>query len=157
MKGRVGGTSRRLRSSKAIFESALRLLDHFDDISDALLDIDEREIRRVVKSILGLALHDTPGGAPVTVRLGESAGAVRLSIADFGEPVEADCLPGLPDDPDPGGVECCTTRRSLKMAIAHRIVREHSGWIETSRSRDSGTVVTVELPVPPGGGVPPEA
>jgi two-component system nitrogen regulation sensor histidine kinase NtrY len=82
----------------------------------------------------------------VTVHLNVSSNRVFIDVADNG--------PGIPEeDKEKLFLPYFSTKKEgtgLGLAIAHRIVREHMGYIRVRDNKPRGTVFTIEIPIKEG-------
>lgn len=111
---------------------------------------DETRLRQVLANLLGNAIHHTPAGGKVEVRVMTLPGAVRLEVSDTGEGIAAEHLPHVFErfwraDPsrhrDSG-------RTGLGLAISDTLVRAQGGTIAVASTPGVGTTFTVDLPLP---------
>jgi signal transduction histidine kinase len=112
-------------------------------------------IRRAIENVLDNAQKYSPAGAPVTVGVTQSPGALLVAIRDGGIGIGAADLsrvfsPFFRADRSrtrtTGGV-------GLGLALAKRVVDAHGGRIDVASQLDVGTTVTFSLPLasPPRG------
>ncbi|MBN1770954.1 MAG: HAMP domain-containing histidine kinase, partial [Deltaproteobacteria bacterium] len=110
--------------------------------------IDPEQIEKVLLNLLGNAIKFTPPGGRITVSLDETAGFVRIAVADTG--------PGIPEDQRERVFERFTqvdgssTRRhggtGIGLALARQLVALHSGHIDLASDPGRGSTFTVWLP-----------
>ncbi|MEU1888585.1 HAMP domain-containing sensor histidine kinase [Micromonospora rifamycinica] len=116
-------------------------------------------LRRVVAELLANALHHTPTGGRVEVRLRPAgAGHVELVVSDSGRGLDPRHTDRIFDrfhrGPDAGD-----RRLGLGLALVREVVTAHGGTISAAGRPGTGATFTVRLPVPggdPGGGPPTE-
>ena len=90
-----------------------------------------------------------PDGGVITVSTREEAGFAEVSVLDTGEGIKPEHL-GKVFDP------LFTTKTKgtgLGLAVCHRIVSQHGGFIEVKSRAGMGTVFKVRLPVSNNGGL----
>ncbi|MDO5068232.1 MAG: ATP-binding protein [Propionibacteriaceae bacterium] len=109
---------------------------------------DETRLRQVLANLLGNAIHHTPAGGRVEVRIARLPGRVRLEVADTGEGIAPEHLPHVFErfwraDPsrhrDKG-------RTGLGLAISDTLVRAQGGTISVASTLGQGTTFTIDLP-----------
>lgn len=116
-------------------------------------------LRRVVAELLANALHHTPTGGRVEVRLRPAgAGHVELVVSDSGrglDPRHTDRI----FDRFHRGADAGDRRLGLGLALVREVVTAHGGTISAAGRPGTGATFTVRLPVPGGGpaGAPPAA
>jgi two-component system nitrogen regulation sensor histidine kinase NtrY len=135
--------------------SEIRMTRRFDP-GIPRVRVDVEQLRRVVINLVDNAVEvlggaqagPRPDGSPPAITL-ETVhdpvnGVVRLVVSDNG--------PGIPPgDRDKLFMPYYSTKRrgsGLGLAIVRRIIAEHGGSIEVAGGVPSGTVFTIELPVP---------
>ncbi|CAN7544668.1 ATP-binding protein [Massilia sp. LjRoot122] len=110
--------------------------------------IDPDRIEQVLTNLLSNAIKFTPSGGAVTVGLAQSAGKLRLSVADEGPGIapafqarifERFAQADGADTRTRGGT-------GLGLAISKAIIEEHGGTITFHTVPGQGTCFTVELP-----------
>ncbi len=111
---------------------------------DGVLDADPARLGEVFAHVLENAVHASPAGSIVDVRLGNAdrgAPGLVITIQDDG--------PGIPPEQRPRAFDLLySTKHGCKgmgLAIARRIVREHGGQI-TIDDTDRGARVRIFLP-----------
>ncbi len=110
---------------------------------------DRNKLRQLFENILDNAIQAAPKGGCVVIQaralLHESQPAVEINITDDG--------PGIASDIADKLFEPFVTTRArgtgLGLAIAHRIVRQHQGWIQLVNGPSGGAIATVILPLSP--------
>jgi nitrogen fixation/metabolism regulation signal transduction histidine kinase len=111
----------------------------------AFVEMDRQMLRRVVINLVRNAMQAigrAGGSGRVLVRLGTDAGDLVLDVEDSG--------PGIPDDLREAVFDPYVTTRTdgtgLGLAIVKKIVVEHGGSIQASRSELGGAKLRVRLP-----------
>jgi signal transduction histidine kinase len=121
-----------------------------DDIADAPVDVDVRELTRVLGNLLANAIRHTPEGRHIQIRAGLSDGAAYLSVEDECGGIAAEHLPHVFEIAF-RGTEARTPSADggagLGLAIARGIVEAHDGRIAVSNTA-VGCRFTVTLPTP---------
>lgn len=110
---------------------------------------DAERLQQVVWNLLSNAIRCTPQGGRIDIRCARNDIEVEISVSDSGQGIRPEALPHLFErywqDPfvaQPG------QGLGLGLAIAHRIVRLHSGTIAAaSEGQDRGAKFTVRLPL----------
>jgi signal transduction histidine kinase/CheY-like chemotaxis protein len=111
---------------------------------------DPERLQQVVSNLVSNAVHCTPKGGRIDVRVTTADGLLRIAVADTGIGITADVLPCIFDRFRPP--ESFTTRApggvGLGLAIVRHLVELHGGTIEAeSRGRGQGATFTVTVPV----------
>lgn len=103
-------------------------------------------LREMVVNLVDNALHYTPSGGEVTVRVGREEGAVVLSVDDSG--------PGIPEEEREHVFErfyrimgTQAEGSGLGLAIVREVVEGAGGTVTLGTSRTGGLSVSVRLPV----------
>jgi heavy metal sensor kinase len=111
---------------------------------------DAQWLKQALINLLDNALHYTPSGGGVTVRLQEVGGGVAVAVEDTGHGIEPEHLPHLFERfyrtdwaraKDSGGT-------GLGLPIVKEIAEAHGGTISVTSQVDKGSVFTLRLPVP---------
>lgn len=132
-------------------EKAVRAPDHHievaDDADDLMLSGDETMLRRLVDELLQNAIHHTPEGTRVTIRLSRVGHDAELRVEDDGPGIPSEALPFIFDrlyrvDPARSG-----PRAGLGLTLARAVARAHGGSIEAYAPTDGGLCVRVTLPL----------
>ncbi len=109
-----------------------------------VVDLDPEGFRRAIMGILGNAISDTPGGAPVKIRASRTTRELRFSITDSGRRVTDKELHALLESPDdkphgqPSGNE--------PLWDAKRIIEQHEGRIWVEHAPGKGKTIYFTLP-----------
>ena len=111
---------------------------------------DAQWLKQALINLLDNALHYTPSGGAVTVRLQTAGEGVAVAVEDTGHGIEPEHLPHLFERfyrtdwaraKDAGGT-------GLGLPIVKEIVEAHGGTISVTSQVDKGSVFTLRLPVP---------
>ena len=111
-----------------------------------LISADATRLRQAIWNVLTNAVKFTPEGGTIQVRLAESSGEVRLSVADSGIGIEPSFLPYVFEpfrQHRPGSGEGL----GLGLAIVKQIMEAHGGnvWAE-SGGTGHGAVIVMRFP-----------
>jgi two-component system OmpR family sensor kinase len=116
-----------------------------DRLDEAQLIADELALRQLLVNLLANALHVSPPGDEVTVKLGATGHRATITVSDRG--------PGIADDQLEQIFERFYTTGSHKsgnaglgLAIAREIARRHGGDIHATSQPDGGAAFRVTLP-----------
>jgi PAS domain S-box-containing protein len=104
---------------------------------------DRDRLKQVFINLLSNACEASPQGGVVTCKLIEAANFAMVTVHNEGEPIPADVLPKLTQP-------FFTTKSSgngLGLAITRRIIEAHHGTLHFASTSETGTTVTVHLPV----------
>ncbi|HEV8326931.1 MAG TPA: ATP-binding protein [Nitrospiraceae bacterium] len=111
---------------------------------------DAQWLKQALINLLDNALHYTPSGGAVTVRLQAVGEGVAVAVEDTGHGIEPEHLPHLFERfyrtdwaraKDSGGT-------GLGLPIVKEIAEAHGGTISVTSQVDKGSVFTLRLPVP---------
>jgi two-component system sensor histidine kinase BaeS len=142
--------------------AADRLADSFDAADIALvreLDqivvlCDPQRMNEIATNLLANAMKFTPSGGTVLVETGpdpQSAGELAvLRVRDTGIGIPADELPRVSERFFRGHNSTGTSGSGIGLTIVSELVRAHHGTMWISSEPDSGTEVTITLPVADG-------
>lgn len=110
---------------------------------------DPQRLAQVLCNLVANAVQFTDHGG-VDIAVVEQSGGVRLLVSDSGVGIAADQLPRLFDQLQPARDASgrTTSGLGLGLAISKRLVHLMGGTIEVSSVVGSGTVVTIDLPLP---------
>lgn len=109
------------------------------------------ELAMLLTNLLSNAIHHTPAGSAVAVRVATTPGHAVLEVSDNGPGISAEHLPRLFDR----FYRADKTRSSAKghtglgLAIARAVAESHHGAIEVSSDTGTGTTFRVTLPMQP--------
>jgi signal transduction histidine kinase len=115
-------------------------------------EVDAPRLARVVANLLTNATKYSPGGGPITVRLGREAADARawavLTVQDAGIGIPASDLPRL-FEPfyRAGNVTGQIAGTGLGLAGARQIADAHGGSLQVASTEGVGTTVTLRLPL----------
>ena len=110
---------------------------------------DAQWLKQALINLLDNALHYTPSGGAVTVRLQAVGGEVAVAVEDSGHGIEPEHLPHLFERfyrtdwaraKDAGGT-------GLGLPIVKEIAEAHGGTVSVTSQVDKGSVFTLRLPV----------
>jgi signal transduction histidine kinase len=127
-----------------------RITLSFESQSVPLVLGDAQWLKQALINLLDNALHYTPSGGAVTVRLQAVAEGVAVAVEDTGHGIEPEHLPHLFERfyrtdwaraKDSGGT-------GLGLPIVKEIAEAHGGTISVTSQVDKGSVFTLRLPVP---------
>ena len=122
----------------------------FESQSVPLILGDAQWLKQALINLLDNALHYTPSGGTVTVRLQLVGKEISVAIEDTGHGIESEHLPHLFErfyrtdwarTEDSGGT-------GLGLPIVKEIAEAHGGVISVTSQVDKGSVFTLRLPVP---------
>ena len=111
---------------------------------------DPARLEQIVWNLLANAVHCTPEGGHITVRVEQSTSGVAISVADDGQGIPATLLPHVFERFRQGdGVVGVPSKRGLGLglAIVRHLVEAHGGRVEASSAGAGlGATFTVTLP-----------
>ena len=111
---------------------------------------DAQWLKLALINLLGNALHYTPSGGAVTIRLQADGEGVAVSVEDTGHGIEPEHLPHLfqrfyrtdwARAKDSGGT-------GLGLSIVKEIAEAHGGSISVTSEVNKGSIFTLRVPVP---------
>jgi len=111
---------------------------------------DAQWLKQALINLLDNALHYTPSGGAVTVRLQSAGEGVTVAVEDTGHGIELEHLPHLFERfyrtdwaraKDAGGT-------GLGLPIVKEIAEAHGGTVSVTSQVDKGSVFTLRLPIP---------
>jgi signal transduction histidine kinase len=114
------------------------------EAADVLASADEDRIKQVLTNLLSNALHFSPGGSCIVVRLGDADGVVEASVEDRG------C--GVPDEERERIFQQFYTRGAkdgtgLGLAICRGIIEAHHGEVGVESRAGGGSRFWFTLPM----------
>jgi PAS domain S-box-containing protein len=113
----------------------------------AMVPADIALVERVLDNLVDNALRHTPAGGAVTIELGGDKQRARVSVADTGEGIAAEDLPGIFERYDRAArVGGGSGHAGLGLAIAQRIVNLHGSQLQVHSASGEGTRVSFDLP-----------
>ena len=107
------------------------------------VQVDGRQLHRVFQNLIQNAQDAMPDGGVITVSTKEEAGFAEVSVLDTGDGINPEHLDKVFDP-------LFTTKAKgtgLGLAVCHRIVSQHGGFIKVKSRPGVGTLFTVKLPV----------
>jgi signal transduction histidine kinase len=110
---------------------------------------DPEQLLRVLRNLIGNALHYTPSGGQVTLEAHEGVGAVVLTVADTGRGIAAEHLSNIFERfyrADESRHQA-TGGSGLGLAIVRSIVEAHGGKVSAQSVIGHGTTFTISLPL----------
>jgi len=110
------------------------------------VNLDRKQIRMVMTSILDNAIRFSPPGARVKVSVTGDNGYSCVSVTDRGEGIDPDFLPHVFEELSNPDIDHHSQGQGLSLAIARQIVRQHNGSIGVESTKGFGTTFTVRLP-----------
>jgi nitrogen fixation/metabolism regulation signal transduction histidine kinase len=137
-----------IHSAASLFENNTKnILIHFD-LTEPLPDclIDTEQMKRALINIITNALDATPeNGKPIYIKskLNQDRKVVEIQIVDNGAGMDSETVNRIFDPyftKKPGGT-------GLGMPIAKRIIDEHSGTLFVESTPETGTTITIYLPI----------
>jgi len=111
---------------------------------------DAQWLKQALINLLDNALHYTPSGGAVTVRLQAAGDGVTVAVEDTGHGIEPEHLPHLFERfyrtdwaraKDAGGT-------GLGLPIVKEIAEAHGGTVSVTSQVDKGSIFTLRLPLP---------
>jgi two-component system sensor histidine kinase/response regulator len=112
----------------------------------AITRVDPLQIHQVIKALLENAVHFSPHGSPVGVRVVHMADGICLTVTDRGPGIAPDVFPRVFEAFTSTDITHHTTGHGLSLAIARQIILAHQGTIEVESTPGMGTTFTVQLP-----------
>ena len=118
-----------------------------NDNAPVSVALDRRLLKLALKQLLDNALKYSPHSTPVTIRVGNGAGALEVAVTDRGQ--------GIPEQEQSRVFERFYRSPSVKvhipgsglgLSIAHSIMRAHNGEL-TVTSRPGETTFRMRLPL----------
>jgi signal transduction histidine kinase len=136
---RVRAETRSIRLDTALDESVHPLV------------VDPARIVQAISTLVAKAIHSTPSGGQVGVRLERVGGHARIRVIDHGKGIPPDVLARVfesrGDEPNP--VARAYGELGGGLAIVKRLVEAHGGCIRVEHPQEEkGSVFTIELPLP---------
>lgn len=119
-----------------------------------LLSIAPDKIQRVLSNLLDNAIHHTPAGGQVTLRVQQRPGKVEISVHNTGSTISPEDLPHVFERFYRGERSRARTSSGyrgtgLGLAIARAFVEAHGGSIDVNSDPAHGTTFTFWLPISP--------
>lgn len=112
------------------------------------IELDVRQIGRVLANLIGNAIRHTPAGGQVTIEARVIAGGVQVNVNDTGEGIRHEDLPHVFEQFYRGekSRNRSTGGAGLGLAIAKGIVEAHGGEISVESEPGAGARFTFTLP-----------
>lgn len=140
-----------LDASRALIDSKSHRLTVELPAGPTILFADQVRLAQVFANLLDNAAKYTPAGGHISLNVAERAGAIRVSVKDDGQGIEAGRLDSIfdPFTSGSGRMEHGQPGLGLGLTLVKRLVEMHGGSVE-ARSSGSGCgsefVVTLPLP-----------
>ena len=117
---------------------------------DTTASVDVDRFEQVVANLLGNAIAHGDRERPVTIVLDGAGESLRLSVHNFGAPIDAELLPHL-FEPFAQNREAREPSAGLGLGlyVSERIIHAHGGTIAVTSSAESGTTFEVSIPKRP--------
>jgi signal transduction histidine kinase len=135
-----------IASCAALSEQAGVRVDLEGEPARDVVLMDEPRLQQVFQNLVENAVQHTPREGRVRLELGPETrrgrAGVRCAVRDLGPGFDPALLPGV-FEPFSSGRRGGT---GLGLSIVHRIVEQHSGYVEAANHPEGGAVVTVWLP-----------
>ncbi|MEM9119609.1 MAG: PAS domain S-box protein [Cyanobacteria bacterium P01_F01_bin.56] len=112
---------------------------------EAIVMGDRDRLKQVFINLLSNACEASPEGHQVTCLMAINEDGVNIEVHNGGEPIPPEILPKLMQP----FFTTKSTGNGLGLAITRRIIEAHNGTIHFTSTAESGTTVTVKLPVHP--------
>jgi signal transduction histidine kinase len=113
------------------------------------ISLDPLRVEQILGNLLSNALHHTPEGGQICLKLASASGAVSLSVRDTGPGIPAEALPHLFErfyraDKARSRVDGGS---GLGLTIARQLAEAHGGTLTAANHPEGGAVFTLNLPV----------
>jgi two-component system sensor histidine kinase BaeS len=112
----------------------------------AITRADPLQIHYVITALLENAVHFSPPGGQVGIRVGHTDDGVCLTVTDQGPGIAPDVLPRVFEAFTSTDIAHHTAGHGLSLAIARQIILAHQGTIEIESPPGVGTTFTMQLP-----------
>jgi two-component system sensor histidine kinase/response regulator len=112
----------------------------------AITRADPLLIHQVITALLENAVHFSPRGGQVGIRVGPGNGHVCLTVTNQGPGIASDMLPRVFEAFTSADIEHHTAGHGLSLAIARQIIQAHQGTIGVESTPGVETTFTVRLP-----------
>ncbi len=135
---------------------SIRIESHLDAEATPLV-IDPDRIGQVVSILIANAIHFTPTGGHVEVRLERTSDHARIQVTGGGSGISREALPHVFDRflRAAGEGERAGGGLDVELAIAKDLIELHGGRVRAeSAGAERGTTFTIELPRAPAGTAP---
>ncbi len=114
----------------------------------ALIDADERLLRRALHHVLARAAKVTPVGGEIELTITISATETVIAVRDAGDSA-ADTLESLLGQSSSGKDISQYTGIELGVILADRVARQHRGRLSVRTNAPTGSTVQLQLPATP--------
>ena len=113
------------------------------------LEADQRACRQIMLNLLSNAIKFSDAGGRVVIRTISDGRTARVSVRDQGAGIAPELLGrlGQPFLQADGAYSKGHEGAGLGLSIVKGLIRLHSGWIDIESEENSGTCITVSLPV----------
>jgi len=112
----------------------------------AITRADPLQIHYVITALLENAVHFSPPGGQVGIRVAHTDDGVCLTVTDQGPGIAPDVLPRVFEAFTSTDIAHHTAGHGLSLAIARQIILAHQGTIEIESPPGVGTTFTMQLP-----------
>lgn len=113
---------------------------------------DADRIVQALHNLLSNAVHYSPAGTAVSVRVRSEEGVGVIAVHNWGEPIPPELLPAVFEPLRRfTRSQDSTSSVGLGLYIVSRIARAHGGGVTVESSAEAGTTFTLRLPVSAGG------
>lgn len=123
------------------------------EIDQVMVNGDRDRLKQVFINLVSNAIHYTPPGGAVTLRLARERDTVQVTVSDTGPGIPKDDLPHIFDRfyrAEKSRTRTKTTGFGLGLSIVYAIVEKHGGEISVDSVEGKGTTFCVRLPVSAG-------
>lgn len=120
------------------------------EIDRVLVNGDRDRLKQVFINLVSNAIHYTPPGGVVTLRLACERDEVHVMVSDTGPGIPKEDLPHIFDRfyrAEKSRTRTKTTGFGLGLSIVHAIVERHGGEVKVASAEGKGTTFTVILPL----------
>ena len=115
--------------------------------AEAVAIFDVVRIQQVVRNLLGNAIKFSPKGGKISLRVTESAGALKVSVADQGVGIpDAELASIFEKFVQSSATSTSAGGTGLGLAICQEIINGHGGSIWAEHGASGGAVLVFELP-----------
>lgn len=114
------------------------------DIGDAVLD--ERRIRQIVFNLLSNAVRYTPRGGEIALGAAIAGDELQIHVSDSGPGIAPEVQPRVFGRFEAKARSGQRGGAGLGLALVHRFVALHDGWVEIETGEGRGTLVRCHLP-----------
>ncbi len=103
-------------------------------------------IERVISNLVDNAIRHTPQDGEIRLETCATAGGIEVRVADTGQGIAAEHLPGLLDRDSPLRILAARRGGGLGLLIANRMLLLHGSRISAASRAGRGTIVSFVLP-----------